>query len=436
MFETYQQAVDWLTDELPRTTKGVFKDEDSLKRGEYLLQQLGSPHNKIKSIHVAGTSGKGGVASYASALLTEQGFKVGLNISPHTRFVNERIQINGQPISDEDFLALVNQVKPNIDDMNQSEIGSPSYFEAITAMALLYFHHEKIDYAVVEVGLGGTFDTTNLINSEGKICVINKIAKDHVDILGEDLSDISTQKAGIIKPNNRVIALSQSEQINIVIRNKANLENAQLTLLDPDQIEIKNLSLNGTEFCFDGADYYLKMIGAYNASNFVLALKSVQALANQNAWSFDDQKTTPAQALQLPFRFEVIKNSDKTYIFDGAHNLDKISTFLDSFNALGIDKNDVEVVFGYSRANDIAAVAQLIQKNFNSAVVCWFDMTKSDIKSQALDTENIRSFFDDDFRITETQNVEAASDFINKSPQKTILVIGSFYLCQQFSQNL
>jgi dihydrofolate synthase/folylpolyglutamate synthase len=436
MFETYQQAVDWLTDELPRTTKGVFKDEDSLKRGEYLLQHLGSPHNKIKSIHVAGTSGKGGVASYASALLTEQGFKVGLNISPHTRFVNERIQINGQPISDEDFLALVNRIKPSIDDMSQSEIGAPSYFEAITTMALLYFHQKKIDYAVIEVGLGGTFDTTNLIKSEGKICVINKIAKDHVDILGEDLSDIAAQKAGIIKPNNRVIALSQSEQINIVIRNKAKLENAQLTLLDSDQIKIKNLSLNGTEFRSDETDYHLKMIGAYNASNFVLALKAVQSLADQDAWIFDDQKTTQAQALQLPFRFEVIKNSDKTYIFDGAHNLDKISTFLDSFNALGIDKNDVEVVFGYSRANDIAAVAQLIQKNFNSAVICWFDMTKSDIKSQALDTEKIRSFFDDDFRITKAQNVEAASDFINKSPQKTILVIGSFYLCQQFSQNL
>lgn len=423
--------------EMPKTTKGVFKDGESLKRGEYLMQKLGSPHLKIKSIHVAGTSGKGTTASYASAILTEQGFKVGLNISPHAKVVNERIQINNQLISDGDLLSLINQIYPVIELMSQSDIGRPSYFEAVTAIALLYFYQQKVDYAVLEVGLGGTFDTTNLIQPEGKICIINKIAKDHVNILGDNLTGIAKHKAGIIKSGNEVVALSQSSNINQIFKDKASAENANLNLIDVGNISARELSLKGTKFRFENKDYSLGMIGYHNPDNFILALKAIETLAKQDGWKFNNRAAEKAGKLELSFRFEILKSGDKTLIFDGAHNLDKLTSFVETFKFLKFKPSDVDLIFGYSRLDDIENATKLISNNFDSVIITQFQFANADIKTQALDFSTIEYAFNGQkIEIAEADSTEEAVSLVKKSRKKYVVVVGSFYLCDQVYSEL
>ena len=437
MFKKHADAINWLMYEMPKTTKGVFKDGESLKRGQYLMEKLGSPHLKLKAIHVSGTSGKGGVTSYAASLLHQQGFKVGHNLSPHAKTINERIQINNQPISDDELLNLINQIKPVIDEMGQSDIGRPSYFEAVTTMAMLHFYQQNVDYAVIEVGMGGTFDTTNLINPAGKVCIINKIAKDHTKVLGDNLVDIAKHKAGIIKSKNTVIALKQSEDINQVFIDKASFENANLNLIDGDEINLSSISLDGTDFWFNTKKYRLKMIGRHNAINFILALEAVHYLAKKDAWTFDENKTDIAENLILPFRFEVNELFAKTFIFDGAHNLDKISAFISAFSQLKLSKNDVDLVFGYSRTDDIKDVAELLAKHFSTIIVTPFNFASADLKNQALDFNTINSAFENfGIQLIEAGDVNSAVRILTKSTKKYVVVLGSFYLCDQVYREL
>ena len=421
MFKKYADAINWLMYEMPKTTKGVFKDGESLRRGQYLMEKLGSPHLKLKTIHVSGTSGKGGVTSYAASLLHQQGFKVGHNLSPHAKTINERIQINNQPISDDEMLNLINQIKPVIDEMGQSNIGRPSYFETVTTMAMLHFCQQNVDYVVIEVGMG----------------IINKIAKDHTKVLGDNLVDIAKHKAGIIKSKNTVIALKQSEDINQVFIDKASFENANLNLIDGDEINLSSISLDGTDFWFNTKKYRLKMIGRHNAINFILALEAVHYLAKKDAWTFDENKTDIAENLILPFRFEVNELFAKNFIFDGAHNLDKISAFISAFSQLKLSKNDVDLVFGYSRTDDIKDVAELLAKHFSTIIVTPFNFASADLKNQALDFNTINSAFDNfGAQLIEAGDVNSAVRILTKSTKKYVVVLGSFYLCDQVYREL
>jgi dihydrofolate synthase/folylpolyglutamate synthase len=436
MFKKYADAINWLMYEMPKTTKGVFKDAESLKRSQYLMEKLGSPHLKLKAIHVSGTSGKGGVTSYAASLLHQQGFKVGHNLSPHAKTINERIQINNQPISDYELLNLINQIKPVIDEMGQSDIGRPSYFETTIAMAFLYFTQQNVDYVATEVGVGGTFDTTNLLNPKGKICVINAIGLDHTKLLGETIEEIASQKAGIIKPHNKVVVSSQKTSVNNVFKDKADLEQASLEFFDNEDLKDLHIDASGTSFKYSGHGFKLKMVGAHNATNFCLSLMACLALAKQDGWQFDIEKTDIAENLELPFRFEIIKKHGKNFIFDGAHNLDKIRAVSEAAHSIKLNKAETAVIFGTTQTNQIKDIAKIIDDLASEVIICNFIYATGDMKKSPLSIASIRSYFGDS-NVKQAPDPKAALSLALKNDgPKNVIVIGSFHLCDQVYREL
>ena len=205
----YQQTIEYLFSRLPMYSRiGAAAFKKDLTNTITLCEHLNNPHQKFKSIHVAGTNGKGSVSHMLAAILQTAGYKTGLYTSPHLKDFRERIKVNGNEISEKFIIAFTEKIKPLIEEIE------PSFFEITVAMAFDYFAEQKVDVAVVEVGLGGRFDSTNIITPE--LSVITNIGWDHMNILGDSLEKIAFEKGGIIKPGVPVI-------IGEIIRNKINI---------------------------------------------------------------------------------------------------------------------------------------------------------------------------------------------------------------------
>ena len=236
-----------------------------LEHTNELLRRCGSPHRGLKTIHIAGTNGKGSTAAMIQAILRENGLKVGLYTSPHLISFNERIRINGLPISDEyiiEFMARFNSVIDAVE---------ATFFEATTVLALHYFLNQEVDVAVIETGLGGRLDSTNVIDPE--LTIITSIDLDHQQLLGETLIDIAVEKAGIIKKQTPVLVCSQTPEVMDVIRKKAQENNAPIIYSnDPKKI---NIDHHSTGFELDKKQYFVPLIGAHQAINAGLAIRAV-----------------------------------------------------------------------------------------------------------------------------------------------------------------
>ena len=236
-----------------------------LEHTNELLRRCGSPHRGLKTIHIAGTNGKGSTAAMIQAILRESGLKVGLYTSPHLIRFNERIRINGLPISDEYIIEFMAQFNSVIDAVEAT------FFEATTVLALHYFSNQEVDVAVIETGLGGRLDSTNVIDPE--LTIITSIDLDHQQLLGETLIDIAVEKAGIIKKQTPVLVCSQTPEVMDVIRKKAQESNSPIIYSnDPKNIIIDHHS---TGFELDKKQYFVPLIGAHQAINAGLAIRAV-----------------------------------------------------------------------------------------------------------------------------------------------------------------
>src|SRR3989344_4068481 len=216
MIRTYQQAVKYLEKYIPTSSKkhpGIL----GIERMRMLVDLLSNPQNSYKTIHVGGTSGKGSTSTLIASILSMK-LKTGLHTSPHLEKVNERISIDRKDISNKDFVELLNEIKPAVEKMEKESIGAPSYFEIITAMAFFYFRKEKVDIAVIEVGMGGKFDATNVVESE--VAVLTNVGLDHTDVLGETVEEIATDKAGIIKHGTSIITGVKQPSVIEIIKSK------------------------------------------------------------------------------------------------------------------------------------------------------------------------------------------------------------------------
>ena len=236
-----------------------------LEHTKELLRRCGSPHRGLKTIHIAGTNGKGSTAAMIHSILRESGLKVGLYTSPHLIRFNERIRINGLPISDKYIIEFMAQFKGVIDKVEAT------FFEATTVLALHYFSNKEVDVAVIETGLGGRLDSTNVIDPE--LTIITSIDLDHQHILGETLIDVAAEKAGIIKKQTPVLVCSQTPEVMDVIRKKAQECNSPIIYSnDPKKIIIDYRS---TGFELDNKQYFVPLIGAHQAINAGLAIRAV-----------------------------------------------------------------------------------------------------------------------------------------------------------------
>ncbi len=282
----------------------------TLERIGKLMDFLGNPQNDYKIIHVAGTSGKTSTCYYVAALLKQAGIKTGLSVSPHIDELNERTQIQLEPLSEARFckeFAIFHNI------VQQSGI-SPTYFELLTAFAFWEFKRAKCEYAVIEVGIGGLLDATNVIFSKDKLAVITDIGLDHQEVLGKSLPEIAAQKSGIIKPYNSVVSYNQAQDVMEIIRQAASRQHAELHEILP----IKNSQLPEALSLFQRRNWYLAV-----ATYKILASKNNLPELNQN-------QLLDSTSVYIPARMEILQFTDKTVILDGSHNQQKLETLVGS----------------------------------------------------------------------------------------------------------
>ena len=292
-----------------------------LERIVYLMNRLGNPQQDFKVIHVAGTNGKGSVCKYISSILQKAQYKVGLYLSPHIERFSERIVVNGEEITDEDIIRLIEQVRPVVEEMQQNGY-SPTFFEIVTALAFLHFKNKKVDYAVVEVGLGGRFDATNIVVP--LVSVITNISLEHTNILGNDIASIAFEKAGVIKENVPVVTAA-ARNARETIEAVAIERNAPIIFIDRPMWKRVSMKGKHQEFFIQGAfkDYIVKtsMLGLHQGENIAVAIAAVERLQMNGVYIADGDISEGIAAATHPGRMEII--SEKPLILlDGAHNPD------------------------------------------------------------------------------------------------------------------
>ena len=286
-----------------------------LSRTRTLLAALGDPHRQLKFIHVAGTNGKGSTAAMLAACLQAAGYRVGLYTSPFINRFNERIQVDGEQIPDRALVQLVEQVKPAADAMADV----PTEFEIITALGMLWFAQQRCDIVVLEVGLGGTLDSTNVIDPP-ECAVITALGMDHVRELGPTLAEIASAKAGIIKPGSPVVSYGGAPEADAVIARAAARQNAPLTVVDFAKLNVRGGDLDGVNFDFDGLENIrLPLIGSYQPKNAAVAITTLRVL-RQRGWNIPESAIRQGlEQVSWPGRFELLRHSP-AFLLDGSHN--------------------------------------------------------------------------------------------------------------------
>lgn len=291
-----------------------FGSRPGLERVGELLEKLGRPQDKLKYIHVAGTNGKGSCAAMLASVLKAGGYRTGLFTSPYLFRFNERMQINGQEIGDETLAELISRIKPLAEAMEDH----PTEFELMTAAALLWYAEERCDIVVLEVGLGGRLDATNIIAAP-EAAVIMNIGLDHTAVLGDTVEKIAAEKAGIIKPGCGCVLYPQSESVEAVIGQKCREMGAPLRKAELSQIKSEFDSLDGQVFSYKGDGYALPLLGTHQLRNAAVALETV-ALIREKGWKLAQEDVEHGlYAVNWPARFEIV-HEEPYFVVDGGHN--------------------------------------------------------------------------------------------------------------------
>lgn len=323
-----------------------------LERTRELCRGLGDPQKNLKFIHVAGTNGKGSFCSMLAGILAKSGHRVGLYTSPYVLRFNERMQIGGLPIPDERLAEITARVRPVADGMTDR----PTEFELITAIAFCYFAEEGVDVVVLEAGMGGRLDSTNIIE-EPLLSVITGIALDHTAFLGDTVEKIAAEKAGIIKEGRPVLWGGEDKDAERVIAARATEKNAPMYVTNRDSLRVRAATLDGTDFDFDGWEgLHLSLLGLYQPRNAASVLTAVRALREGGMEIPDAAVRAGLADARWPARFEVIDRSPLT-LFDGAHNPDGISAAVKSIRHYFADTG-VIAVSGVLRDKDYAFIAR------------------------------------------------------------------------------
>ncbi|AYA77181.1 bifunctional folylpolyglutamate synthase/dihydrofolate synthase [Bacillus sp. Y1] len=375
MFLTYEEAVAWIH---ARLRLGI---KPGLTRMEWMMDRLGHPEKHFHSVHIGGTNGKGSTVTFLRSILEEQGYTVGTFTSPYFEQFNERISVNGKPISNDDIVRLVNIIKPLSDELEQTELGGPTEFEVITAMSLYYFGQlSSVDMVLYEVGLGGRFDSTNIINP--LLSIITSIGLDHTAILGDTHEKIAFEKAGIIKPRVPIItAVHQTEALQ-VIKKKASKENADCFVLGEDFHLMNHQSLaTGEEFDWKMADknwssIQTTMIGKHQIENASLAIMAAQLLNDTKQFVIDSTSIRKGiKKAYWPGRFEVVSN-DPTVVIDGAHNEEGIHTLVREAKKRYHDK-EIHIVFAALRDKKLDGMIQELDELASQITFVSFDFPRA-----------------------------------------------------------
>ena len=286
-----------------------------LSRTQELLQKMGNPEKKLKFVHIAGTNGKGSTAAMTASILRKAGYRTGLYTSPYIYRFNERMQVDGVEITDEELVAVTEYVKPLADSMEEA----PTEFELVCCIAFEYFLRKHCDIVVLEVGMGGAFDATNVIETP-EVAVITNIGLDHTEVLGDTLEKIAETKAGIFKENGHAVIYRGTPSVEAVFERVCAEKNTVLEKADFDSLNLKKHTLDGQVFdCGDCKDLVLPLLGDHQLHNASVVLSVVDTL-KQIGWNISEQSIRDGlRDVQWPGRFDIITRSP-LFIIDGGHN--------------------------------------------------------------------------------------------------------------------
>jgi len=305
------------------------KHAPGLCRIRELLERLGNPQKDLKFIHVAGTNGKGSTCAVLDSVLRSAGYRVGLNTSPYIMTFHERIRVDGEVISDAALADLTERVRPVAESMAEH----PTEFELITAIAMLYFKEQRCDIVVLEVGLGGALDASNVIDVP-EVAVIAAMGMDHVALLGPTLTDIAREKAGVIKPGGSVVSYGGCPEADAVFRHRCAEVGAYLDEVDFSALSHVETGLTGAEFGFGTrTNLRIPLVGVYQVRNAALAITALEVL-REKGWNISEEALREGLArTQWAGRFEVL-GREPVFLLDGAHNAHGMQAAVESLRAL------------------------------------------------------------------------------------------------------
>ncbi len=446
----YQEALDYLSSLVNYENIHGYSSVPvfNIYRITTFLKSINSPQKNLKAIHVAGTNGKGSICAFIAYILREAGFSAGLYTSPHLSSFRERIRILSAAhpqkiesvfegsISQNDFLKIFSSLKPRLEKFNaQSRYGSLTFFEVLTIIALIYFKSKRTDFVVLETGLGGRLDATNVIRP--LVCVISPIGYEHQDFLGKSLKEIATEKVGIIKKRKNLVTVSASQQrlVRETIENRCRNLGVGLMQLGKD-ISFKENRSNLREQSFDlatGRNHYknlsTKMLGRHQLINASLAVAAIEELNNFDVKISEDCIRRGLVATSWPGRLELIASSPDI-LLDGAHNKDAAKVLVRSLK-LHFPNKIKHVILGISKDKNIVELTKQIATVADHIIVTRSENARAAKTSYLIETlEKIRSIQPREFSLSACEDYRQAIDLTKKRAKdnELIVVTGSIFL--------
>ena len=396
--------------------------DPSLDAMRFFMDKLNHPEKELKFIHIAGTNGKGAVTEMISNILLNSGYKVGKFMSPHLIRYNERIQINNKEITNKEMEEIIIKLDPLVKEYNSKGKGNVTLFELETTMAILYFANKKCDIVVLEVGLGGLYDCTNIVYPI--VSIITSIGYDHMKFLGNTLEEIAFQKAGIIKQNSKTIFMSQSESVDNVIIERCKEENNKLFLVNKE--EIKNYSYTEEYQKFDYKEFKnieIKLKGISQIYNACITLETVNVLKEKYNIKEEIIRKSLKNVIHRG-RFEKI-NNNPTVIYEGAHNEPAINNFINSVDMYYKNNKKVYII-SILKSKDYKTILKLLVKNDENIYIftCGNDKeryTDAEILKDEAQKSGAKNLFTMELEEAIKMSLEKYKDYI-------IFAVGSFYV--------
>lgn len=406
-----------------------------LKRLETFLHYLGNPHHHLRILHVGGTSGKGSTCFMINQILSKAGYSVGMHISPHLISPLERIWINNKLVDTHDFIEGVKVLRSCLDEhLLDMKLGLPSYFEFILALTFYLFHQKKVDYCVIEVGMGGTLDGTNIIPSS-LISIITNIGYDHMERLGKSQKEITRNKAGIIKAEGLVITGVQKPDLLSIIKEKAEQEKAVCLSLNKDffgkqvQCTPYNSSFDFNSSWSNLKDIHIGMAGRYQVENAIMAVAAVSHLQTKKILNCPDRSIYEGlSSVVIPGRCEEFTYKNRRILLDGAHNPDKIQVLINHLKEVYRD-TDILFILGFTRGKLLKEIPGIILSLANNIILTRPLINERQIEDIHFVYELFKKEKDPLSIQLKTDPFDALETAVEQStPDSLIVVTGSLYL--------
>ena len=400
-----------------------------LNNMEVMMERLGNPQDELQFIHVAGTNGKGSVLAYVSTVLKEAGYQVGRYVSPTLFSYLERIEINGEPVSEEIFAAQMTKVAKVVTEMVKEGLAHPTPFEIETAVAFLCFKELRCQIVALETGMGGLLDATNLITTT-QIAVLTSISMDHMGFLGNTLAEIARNKAGIIKPGCHVVTTRQKPEAMTVVEGTARRFKVPVHVADKDDALVEESSCFGQKFLYGEEEYEISMAGVYQIENAVIALKVVEVLRELGYEISGEAIHRGMKETVWGGRFSILDKSP-VFVIDGAHNPDaalKLEASIQEY----FEGKTIYYIMGMFKDKDYDRVAQIAAPYAKEIMTIATPKNERALPAEEL-AKTVRKY---NSHVTAMQSLQDAVEVAYKKakPEDVIIAFGSLSFLGEISE--